>query len=73
MKKNMIPPPNSGRIPKYGFNKLKKYGDFVKIMTKDFHAVRDAAYKHGIRYNIKMATRKFDEGMTVYHAGFRPK
>lgn len=66
---NVIPPPNSGRPPKYGFDRLRLYGDSMYIETDNIPSARDSAYKFASRNGFKVATRLVDGGIRVYHAG----
>lgn len=68
-KKNLIPPPNKNHKRKYDFTSLRKYGDVVYIETTSFHAVRDAAHKYAKFHGFKVATRKYGNGLNIYHAG----
>lgn len=63
-----IPKPQYGKFNKYGFHKLKVYGDSLFIKTEDIKKVREAAYKYAKYNEIKLVTRMEKNGVRVYFA-----
>jgi hypothetical protein len=66
---NEIPPPKKGQKSKYGFEKLKSYGDCIFVPQPDAEKAKIAAYKYGKYNNFIVSVRTVDGGINVYHAG----
>jgi len=69
MKKNIIPPRGIKRGSKYGFESLKKYGDFVFIEDEQKELAKPAAYQFAKNNGFKVAVRQVDGGVNIYRAG----